>query len=98
MVRGSRERLWAHNLGASESAVSRWAPADFLAQWDAVAAANEKLAQAGRLKDMAGEGIVPYDWSASRGQKHSAIPDALARLDFDIHRELIGEEEGPRVA
>jgi hypothetical protein len=42
---------------------------------------------------MGGEGVVPYEWRASRGTKHGSIPDAFAHLDFDLRRE-----ERPAVA
>jgi phosphatidylserine/phosphatidylglycerophosphate/cardiolipin synthase-like enzyme len=94
LVRTSRQRLWAHNLGAPEATVRSWAVSDYLTSWDDVANKNR-----GRTpSEMEGEGILPFDWKASPGKAHSSIPDALAKLDFDLDKELVGREGGPRVA
>ena len=73
-----RKRLWAHNLGASE-AVAAWAVSDFITQWDAVATANAPLAP----QDMAGEGIVRWDYTKATGTSHVYVPDYLAETDAD---------------
>lgn len=79
-----RKRLWAHNLGVPEATVAGWVPADFLGQWNSVAAANR-----GRtLPEMAGEGIIPYDYRASRGEGHGSIPDAVVDLDIGVDSGL----------
>jgi phosphatidylserine/phosphatidylglycerophosphate/cardiolipin synthase-like enzyme len=87
LVRDWRRRLWAHNLGVTRSTVDSWGVGSFLSSWDSIATSNERLGMAGRIDDMAGEGVIPYDWRTSRGQKHGSIPDALAHLDFDVKRE-----------
>jgi phosphatidylserine/phosphatidylglycerophosphate/cardiolipin synthase-like enzyme/N-acetylmuramoyl-L-alanine amidase len=77
LVGDFRTRLWSHNLGVDPALVGGWAVGNFLAQWDAVATANDPLA----LTEMTGEGIVPYDYNSRPGAKSSMIPDALAELD-----------------
>ena len=54
-----RRRLWAHNLGVSETVVGGWSVSDFLAQWDAVAASNAKKSR----DAMAGEGVLRFDYT-----------------------------------
>lgn len=78
LVGAFRRRLWAHNLGITESNVGSWMPADFVKRWDAVAHHNASLAAA---SDMMGEGVVAFDYRSNRGRKHVSIPDGLARLD-----------------
>jgi len=79
LAAGFRRQLWAHNLGLSDATVGTWAVADFVARWDAVAAANEKLA----APDMAGEGIVHWDYTKHPGSSHVYVPDYLAEADPD---------------
>lgn len=82
-----RTRLWAHNLGVPEAVVAGWAPADYLAQWRAVAAAN--TAAVGPSV-MAGEGVVLFDYTTASGKSHSSlIPDALASLDLSVDSDGI---------
>jgi N-acetylmuramoyl-L-alanine amidase/phosphatidylserine/phosphatidylglycerophosphate/cardiolipin synthase-like enzyme len=69
-----RKRLWAHNLGVSESTVAAWGVADFINEWDTVAKANAAL----NPPDMAGEGIVRWDYERHPGESHVYIPDYLA--------------------
>lgn len=69
-----RKRLWAHNLGLSETTVAAWSVSDFIAQWDAVAGANAAL----QAPDMAGEGVVRWDYTQHQGDSHAYIPDYLA--------------------
>jgi N-acetylmuramoyl-L-alanine amidase/phosphatidylserine/phosphatidylglycerophosphate/cardiolipin synthase-like enzyme len=74
-----RKRLWAHNLGVSEATVAAWGVADFIAQWDAVANANSALAP----QDMAGEGVVRWDYTQHQGDSHVYIPNYLAETGTD---------------
>ena len=69
-----RKRLWAHNLGVTETTVSGWAVSDYITQWDAVATANAGVA----LSAMAGEGVVRWDYTGRPGNSHVYIPDYLA--------------------
>jgi phosphatidylserine/phosphatidylglycerophosphate/cardiolipin synthase-like enzyme len=87
MVRDWRRRLWRHNLGVAPATLDSWPVSSYLSGWDATARANDGLPAAGRLDDMSGEGVVPFDWSASPGSRHGSIPDALAHLDFDPRRD-----------
>ncbi len=74
-----RKRLWAHNLGLTEAAVGAWSVGDFIAQWEAVASAND----ARGLTDMAGEGVIHWDYRSFPGTSHVYIPDYLAEVDAD---------------
>jgi phosphatidylserine/phosphatidylglycerophosphate/cardiolipin synthase-like enzyme len=58
-VRSFRYRLWSHNLGVPGSTVAAWAVRDFIARWDAVAKANERLTKT--PNKMAGEGVIPFN-------------------------------------
>jgi phosphatidylserine/phosphatidylglycerophosphate/cardiolipin synthase-like enzyme len=87
LVRTWRQRLWSHNLGVAAGTVDRWQVAEYLTAWDKVAMANRVLESAGRIDEMDGEGVVPYDWRTSPGARHGSIPDALAHLDFDRRRD-----------
>jgi phosphatidylserine/phosphatidylglycerophosphate/cardiolipin synthase-like enzyme len=78
LVESFRHRLWAHNLGVPEATVAGWARSDFFTQWDAVATTNAALPD----DQMAGEGIIPFDYASVPGQGNSLIPDALADLDL----------------
>jgi phosphatidylserine/phosphatidylglycerophosphate/cardiolipin synthase-like enzyme len=78
-VRKFRLRLWAHDLGDSESNIAGWAVSDFIAKWDAVAKANQKLIS--KPDDMTGEGVIPFDYKTIPGRKN-AIPDVLTELPF----------------
>ena len=78
-VRKFRLRLWAHDLGDSESNIAGWAVTDFIAEWDAVAKANQKLIS--KPDDMTGEGVIPFDYKTIPGRKN-AIPDVLTELPF----------------
>jgi len=70
-ARTARQRLWSHNLGVS---VAGWAVADFIARWDSVAKANEKLTATPEA--MTGEGVIPHDPRTIRGNRHP-IADVL---------------------
>jgi hypothetical protein len=78
LVGDFRLRLWSHNLGIDPTGIAKWRASDFLAQWDAVAASNQAL----KPQNMAGEGIIPFDYRVAPGKKHGSIPDSLAQLDF----------------
>ncbi len=78
LTKAFRTRLWARNLGETEATVAGWAPAQFLARWRAIALANRPKA----LTEMAGAGILLYDYTAKPGVEHGIIPDALVQLDF----------------
>ena len=58
-VQAFRLRLWGHNLGVTETAVAGWNASLFIARWDAVAAANDKLRS--NPEKMTGEAIIPFD-------------------------------------
>ncbi len=77
LVSSFRKRLWAHNLGERAATVGAWKDSELLAKWDAIAAANLKVSP----QDMAGEGILAFDYTAAPGKKHGSVPDALASLD-----------------
>lgn len=77
-----RARLWAHNLGEPESTVKGWAPKDFPARWDAVAAANRLKLPPNKPQDMVGEGLITFDHLAMRGAPLPGLPEAVARLDL----------------
>jgi len=72
-----RTRLWSHNLGVDEATIAGWSASDFLAKWDAVAAANAGLAPS----EMAGEGIIAFDYTANQGKEHSSVPPEYVLLD-----------------
>jgi N-acetylmuramoyl-L-alanine amidase/phosphatidylserine/phosphatidylglycerophosphate/cardiolipin synthase-like enzyme len=74
-----RRRLWAHNLGHSESTVGGWSVTDFIPQWDAIATANASLA----VSSQYGEGVVRWDYTQRQGESHVYIPDYLAEADVD---------------
>ena len=74
-----RQRLWAHNLGTTQGIVGSWGVADFIPQWDAVAAANAGLDASSQL----GEGVIRWDHRQRRGESHSYVPDYLAEADAD---------------
>jgi len=79
LTAGFRKRLWAHNLGVTEATAGAWGVADFITQWDAVATANASLTP----QNMAGEGIVRWDYTQAPGESHVYIPDYLADTNAD---------------
>lgn len=87
LVSGFRRRLWGHNLGVTESTIAAWRVADFIPRWDAVAHANSLVTP----KDMAGEGIVHYDYKSYPGKAHGSIPDALTNLDLAPEGRLFAD-------
>jgi YD repeat-containing protein len=91
LTKAFRARLWAHNLGAVEATVAGWAPADFIAQWNLVAAANGAVP----LGDMVGEGVIAYDHAATPGVGHGSIPDALVQLDFGTDGGIVEDPAAP---
>jgi len=80
VVSSFRTRLWAHNLGVSAPTVAGWGPSDFIARWDAVATSNAALG----LDDMAGEGIVAYDYTSRPGKASAWIPEQYSELDLSL--------------
>jgi phosphatidylserine/phosphatidylglycerophosphate/cardiolipin synthase-like enzyme len=72
-VQAFRHRLWAHNLGVAETTVTAWGPASFIARWEAVAAANDKLK--GSPAKMTGEAIIPFDALREKGERQPFIDD-----------------------
>ena len=78
LAKAFRHRLWAHNLGQLEPTVAGWTTGDFLAQWRSVAAANRGLG----AEEMAGEGVVAYDYTLNQGSKSMLVPDALVEIDL----------------
>jgi hypothetical protein len=56
--------------------VGSWPVSDFIAKWDAVAAAN-----APKSRDaMQGEGVLRFDYKKFPGVKSDMVPDLLANL------------------
>jgi phosphatidylserine/phosphatidylglycerophosphate/cardiolipin synthase-like enzyme len=88
LVSTFRRRLWAHDLGTDATTVAGWADADFLSQWDTVAAANLTVAD----QDMAGEGVIAFDYTTVPGTQHGSVPDALAELDASPEGGLFAGE------
>jgi phosphatidylserine/phosphatidylglycerophosphate/cardiolipin synthase-like enzyme len=72
-VQAFRHRLWAHNLGLPETTVAAWAPAAFIAGWDAVARANEGFRSS--PEKMTGEAVVPFDPLMEKGETSPFIDD-----------------------
>ncbi|HSS00969.1 MAG TPA: hypothetical protein VLM79_28125, partial [Kofleriaceae bacterium] len=69
VVRDLRHRLWAHDLALAVTTVAGWRPADFVAQWDAVARDN-----AGREPDQQlGEAVVPFDAARAGAARASGL-------------------------
>ena len=79
--RAARLNLWAHNLGVTSATVGGWAAADFITQWNAVAAANAALTSTPNR--MAGEGVLVLDWRAITGTSSVLVPDYLVRLNLN---------------
>lgn len=78
LVSSFRRKLWAHNLGEPAVNIAGWRTADFIGHWDSVAAANAALS----APQMAGEGVIPFDFTAVKGRSHGSLPDELANIDF----------------
>lgn len=78
-VAAFRHRLWAHNLGLAPATVAGWGVASFLANWDAVARAND--AKRGHPSTMVGEAIIPFDPLKNPGQRHPQIHDVETEAD-----------------
>lgn len=72
-VASFRHRLWAHNLGVAQATVAGWSRSDFLARWDASAAANERLRAS--PDKMTGEAIIPFDPLKEKGARQKDIHD-----------------------
>jgi phosphatidylserine/phosphatidylglycerophosphate/cardiolipin synthase-like enzyme len=90
LVSSFRARLWGHNLGVAAATAAGWPVSSFLTNWDAVATANATLG----VEDMAGEGVVPFDYRSAPGKEHSSIPDALADLDLSIEAPMFAGPPG----
>lgn len=89
LVTAFKQRLWAHNLGTTPAAVGGFT--DILAEWDKVATANAALLST--PEDMAGEGVLAFDFDAVKGEKSLIIPDEFAYMDFDNKEPPHGEIE-----
>jgi phosphatidylserine/phosphatidylglycerophosphate/cardiolipin synthase-like enzyme len=72
-VKAFRHRLWAHNLGVADITVAGWNSAAFIARWDAVASANEKLRS--RPEKMTGEAVIKFDTPGPAGARQEFIDD-----------------------
>ena len=75
VVKDFRHQLWAHNLGLRPDTVSKWTAADFIKNWDAVAAVNGTLQKT--PEKLLGEGIIrfhPTDPRDPRYRKGGRIP------------------------
>jgi phosphatidylserine/phosphatidylglycerophosphate/cardiolipin synthase-like enzyme len=66
-VKNFRHRLWSHDLGVIPDRVKAWAVSDFIAQWDAVAKANEGLKT--NPDRMTGERIIRFDPRTVKGKR-----------------------------
>lgn len=77
-VAAFRHRLWGHNLGLAPATVASWGVAGFLANWDAVAKANES--RRGEPAKMVGEAVIPFDPTKNPGQRHPQIHDVETEL------------------
>jgi phosphatidylserine/phosphatidylglycerophosphate/cardiolipin synthase-like enzyme len=76
VLTGFRKRLWAHNLGVSETTVGGWGVSEFIAKWDAVAKSNN-----GKSRDaMQGEGVLRFDYTKFPGAQLPGVPDLLASV------------------
>jgi hypothetical protein len=94
-VRSFRYRLWSHNLGVPGSTVAAWAVRDFIARWDAVAKANERLTKT--PNKMAGEGVIPFNPLKEAGLRMLVIHDDLTELAdaaSEIQKLSFGFEPG----
>lgn len=58
VVKDFRVKLWAHDLGETETEVAKWSPSDFIKRWGQVAAYNK--ARRAKPATMVGEGIDEY--------------------------------------
>lgn len=74
-VKSFRHRLWAHNLGVSQSTVAGWTVRDFFAKWDAVAKANQSLKKT--PDDVKGEGVILFDRKSIKFEKQPINIDVL---------------------
>ena len=70
-VRSFRHRLWSHDLGVPQNTVATWAVPDFMAQWDAVAKANQSLTKT--PDEMTGEGVIPFDPLREGGKNNGSF-------------------------
>ncbi len=77
IVKNFRHRLWSHDLGVNPKRVAAWAVPDFMAQWDAVAKANEDLKKT--PDQMAGRRRHSFRPQDREGQKEPENPGCLDR-------------------
>jgi phosphatidylserine/phosphatidylglycerophosphate/cardiolipin synthase-like enzyme len=89
VLSGFRRKLWAHNLGVSEATVGSWSVSQFIAKWDAVAASNAKKSR----DQMAGEGVLRFDYTKFPGANLPMVPDLLANVGIPG-----GRSRGDRIA
>ena len=86
-VRAYRLSLWRELLGAP-AGIAKWAPGDFLANWNAIAAANAKLTTSKTIPGRRGF-VVPHDPARFPGSGSALIPNAFAELvDTDPEPEF----------
>jgi hypothetical protein len=72
-----RVKLWTELLGTAE--VANWQPKEFLAKWNAIAAANA-AAKSNRLPKGRQGFIVPHDPKKFPGKENPRIPEAFTQL------------------
>jgi phospholipase D1/2 len=77
-VRGLRLGLWRELLGAPAD-VDSWTPGDFVAKWNAIAAANAADTRARARRGF----IVPHDETRFKGVKYDDLPNEFAELVED---------------
>ena len=68
-----REFCGEPNLGVAEATVAGWNASAFIARWDAVAAANDKLKSS--PDRMTGEAIISFDALKEKGERQPLIND-----------------------
>jgi len=90
VIAGFRKALWAHNLGVPEEIVDGWAPSEFFARWDEIAALNaQKISAPGKMQ---GEGILRFDYTRFPGRAWP-IPDALVDLGVQSDDQVALEDD-----
>ena len=72
-VKKFREQLWREHLGSADGSLfAAWKPADYIRQWEAIAAKNVKARPALRQGF-----IVPHDPDLEKGKRRSSSPTGL---------------------
>jgi phosphatidylserine/phosphatidylglycerophosphate/cardiolipin synthase-like enzyme len=86
-VKKFREDLWKEHLGSpTGSLFADWKPADYVQEWDAVAAKNEKA------KPSLRQGfIVTHDPDKKKGRKTPLLPDFLSEVGHPDQADILGE-------